>query len=69
MPELTARLPFLGEPYGPPHCRPPGEMAAMIRRLLAALLEGNKLVAQIDEGHSVTLAAQICAATILKAYR
>src|SRR5215470_4241245 len=35
------------------------EVAAIVRRLLAPLLEGNKLVTQIDEGHVVTLAAQL----------
>ena len=35
------------------------EMAAVVRRLPAALLQGDELVAQIDEGHGVGLAAQV----------
>ena len=33
-------------------------MAAVIGRLLAALLQGDELIAEIDEGHVVALAAQ-----------
>ena len=33
-------------------------MAAVIGRLLAALLQGDELVAEIDEGHVIALAAQ-----------
>src|ERR1700746_4205800 len=32
------------------------EVAAIVRGLPAALLQGNKLIAQVDEGHGVTLA-------------
>src|SRR5262249_51212305 len=35
------------------------EMATIVRRLSAPLLEGDELVAQIDEGHGVALAAQL----------
>jgi hypothetical protein len=34
------------------------EMAAIVRGLPTALLKGDKLIAQVDEGHGVTLAAQ-----------
>jgi hypothetical protein len=34
-------------------------MATIVRRLLAALLQGDKLIAQIDKGHGVALAAQL----------
>src|SRR5262249_29430410 len=35
------------------------EMAAIVGRLLAAFLEGDELVAQVDEGHGLALAAQL----------
>src|ERR1700757_4692617 len=34
------------------------EVSAIVGGLPAALLQGNKLIAQVDEGHGVTLAAQ-----------
>jgi len=34
------------------------EVATVVCGLRAALLKGNKLIAQVDEGHGVTLAAQ-----------
>jgi hypothetical protein len=33
-------------------------MATIVSRLPAALLKCNKLIAQVDEGHGVTLASQ-----------
>src|SRR6516162_3950748 len=33
-------------------------MAAIVGRLLTALLQGDELVAQVDEGHGVALTAQ-----------
>ena len=34
-------------------------MTTLVGRLLAPLLESNELVAEIDEGHGVALAAQL----------
>ena len=34
-------------------------MAAVVRRLFAALLKGDELVAQLDEGHGLASAAQL----------
>src|SRR5271170_2000587 len=35
------------------------EMTTVVGRLLASLLKGNELIAEVDEGHSVTSAAQL----------
>src|SRR5262249_12264268 len=35
------------------------EMAAVVGRLLAALLERDELIAEVDEGHGLALAAQL----------